>query len=231
MLNGLAWLINILPYHDIGFAIIILTIITRFILFPLTHQTTVTQEKIKRIEPDLAKIKEKHKDNKNEQAKLTMELYKQHRINPFWGFVSLFIQIPVVFALYRVFLGGVNFDPAQLYSFVAVPQNIGVNFLGIFDMTKVSYFWAIAATASHFFQMQVAMPPIKKSTGESKGFKDELARSMSLQMKYVMPFMIFIISIKLAAAVSVYWTTTNVFAIIHAIIVKKKAEKLAAKTA
>ena len=79
-LNGLIWLIDVLPFHDVGFAVIILTLAIRFLIFPLTNRATVTQIKIKQLEPDIKDIKEKFKKNSQEQAKKTMELYIQEEV-------------------------------------------------------------------------------------------------------------------------------------------------------
>jgi len=226
LLNCLVWLVSFLPGHDIGIAVIILTLFVRAILFPFTHKAFLTQAKIKKIEPELKKIKEEFKKDNQGQAKRTMELYKEHGISPFSGILTLFIQIPIILALYRVFLSGVVFNQAQLYSFITAPATIGVVFLGMIDITKTSYLLAFLAGVSHFIQMMVVMPTMaKNNTKTEKGFKDELARSMNMQMKYVMPIIIFIISIKLSGAIALYWTTNNVFAIVHGIHVKKLAEK------
>src|SRR3989338_10867747 len=135
LLNGLALLIKYIPLHDMGLAIIILTVAVRFIILPFTHKSTVTQIKMKKLEPELREIKNTHKNNSQEQAKKTMELYKQHGINPIAGVLTLFIQIPIIFALYKVFLSGASFNPEHLYSFVTTPEFVNINFLGILDVT------------------------------------------------------------------------------------------------
>lgn len=225
LLNGLVLLVNNIPYHDMGFAIIILTIVVRFIILPFTHKATVTQVKMKKLEPALKEIKEKNKNNSQEQAKKTMELYKQHGINPIAGVLTLFIQIPIIFALYKVFLGGVNFNIEHLYSFVVIPDFVNINFLGIFDISQKGYIFPFLAALTQFFQMKLAIPPIKK--GEmGNSFKDNLAKSMNVQMRYVMPVFIFFIGLKLSSAIALYWTTMNVFAIVHETIVRRKAGKL-----
>jgi len=226
LLNGLAWLINILPFHDVGIAIIILTIIVRFIIFPFTHSATVTQTKIRQLEPELKEIKEKFKNNNQEQAKKTMELYKRHGINPVSGLVALFVQIPILFALYRVFLTGGGFDIGHLYHFISIPDVINTKFLGLIEMSKRSYLLAGLAAVSQFVQIRLAIPPIKKTNVANESFKDNLARSMNLQARYVMPLLIFYIGLKLSSALALYWTTMNIFAIVHEMIVRKKAKKM-----
>ncbi|MCX6731553.1 MAG: YidC/Oxa1 family membrane protein insertase [Candidatus Parcubacteria bacterium] len=226
LLNSLVWLIGILPFHDVGFAVIILTIVVRLIIFPFTHNATVTQNKMKNLEPELKEIKEKFKNNSQEQTKKTMELYKRHGINPVSGILALFVQLPILFALYRVFLNGGGFDVSHLYHFISVPDFINTKFLGLIDMSKKSYILAGLASVSQFFQMRLAMPPLKKSSNETNSFKDNLAKSMSIQMRYIMPFFIFYIALRFSSALALYWTTMNIFAIVHETIVRKKAQKL-----
>jgi membrane protein insertase Oxa1/YidC/SpoIIIJ len=72
--------------------------------------------------------------------------------------------------------------------------------------------------------MKLAMPPISKSNTKTDSFKDNLARSMNIQMRYVMPFFIFFIALKFSSALALYWTTMNVFAIVHEAIVRKRAQ-------
>jgi YidC/Oxa1 family membrane protein insertase len=223
--NGLALLIKNRPLHDMGFAIIILTLAVRFIILPFTHKSTVTQVKMKKLEPELREIKNIHKNDSQTQAKKTMELYKRHGINPVAGILTLFIQIPIIFALYKVFLGGAAFDPAHLYSFVTAPEFVSVKFFGFLDMTQKSYIMPVLAALTQFYQMKLAIPPIKKQD-MGNTFKDNLARSMNVQMRYVMPFFIFFIGLKLSSGIALYWTTMNIFAIVHEAIVRKKAGKI-----
>ncbi|PJE73480.1 MAG: hypothetical protein COV02_02340 [Candidatus Terrybacteria bacterium CG10_big_fil_rev_8_21_14_0_10_41_10] len=228
LLNGLVFLVGHVPFHDIGLAIIILTLVVRLIIFPFNHKSLMAQRKIKHLAPEIEVIKDKHKNDPREKAKKTMELYKKHGINPMSGFLALLIQIPIILALYKVFLGGMDFDTSKLYSFIAVPDQISTVFLGLIDVTKSSYAMAFLAALSQFFQMRLAIPPLsntKKPAGQET-FKDNLAKSMSIQMRYVMPFFIFFIALKLSSAIAIYWTTMNVFAIVHEIVVKRKADKL-----
>lgn len=227
LLNGLVGLIGVLPFHDVGIAVVVLTIIVRFIIFPFTHSATVTQIKIKKLEPELKEIKDKFKKDNQEQARKIMELYKKHGINPVIGLLALFIQIPILFALYKVFLsGGGGFDVNHLYSFISLPEVINTKFLGLIEMTKKSYFLAGLASISQFFQMRLALPPIKKPFAPSTSFKENLAKSMSIQGRYIMPIIIFYIALKFSSALALYWTTMNIFAIVHEVIVGKKAEKM-----
>lgn len=227
LLNALAWLVDILPYHSVGLAIIILTLIVQFILFPFTHRAKKTQLKIKEIEPKLKQIKEKYKKDQQEQAKQIMDLYKEHGINPFSGILLLFIQVPLLFALFRVFSRGLNFDSSLLYSLIPIPEMANLNFLGLIDISQPSYFLAFLAGLSQFVQIRLASPVVAKDLKPTgKSFKDDLARSMSLQARYILPVFIFLIALKFSAALPLYWTAANIFAIVHEVIVRKKAEKI-----
>ena len=93
------------------------------------------------------------------------------------------------------------------------------------DMTQKSYVMPVLAALTQFYQMKLAIPPIKKQD-MGNTFKDNLAKSMNVQMRYVMPFFIFFIGLKLSSGIALYWTTMNVFAIVHEAIVRKKAGKL-----
>lgn len=224
--NGLVFLINETPFHDLGFAVVALTLIVRLILFPFGHKSVITQRKIKEVTPEIEKIKDKLKNNKEEQAREVMALYKKHGINPFSSFLIMFIQIPVLITIFIILRKGISFDGDILYSFVELPSQINTVFLGLFDMLKPSLFLAFLAGFSQFFQIKLAMPKTSNQFSGGKSFKNELQKSLNIQMKYIMPIFVVFISMRFPGALSLYWTTSNVFAILHEIIVKRKAEKL-----
>ncbi|MEW5907889.1 MAG: YidC/Oxa1 family membrane protein insertase [Patescibacteria group bacterium] len=223
LLNALVFIIGIIPFHDVGSAIIVLTIVVRFLIFPLNHHAITTQIKMKQLEPELKEIKEKFKKDAPEQSKRVMELYKQHGINPLSGFLNLIIQLPIIFALYKVFTLNATLDPLNLYSFIHSPENIQIKFLNIFDITKKSYLLAFVTGATQFLQMRLALPPISKKDHA------DFAQKINMQMRYLMPLFVFFIVSRFASAIAVYWTTMNIFAIIHESIVRRKAMKMIEK--
>lgn len=222
LFNALVFLTGVLPFHDLGLAVILLTVGVRLILFPLTHKATKTQNQMKMLEPELKKIKNDIKD-RQEQARLTMELYKQHGINPFSGIFLIFLQLPILIALYLVFREDLAANMNYLYSFVSFPETIHTNFFGFIELGKRSILLAALAGLSQFLQMKLAQPP-KSLSAKKEG--PDFAKMMSLQMTYMMPVFIFIIAIRFPAAVSLYWTTINIFATVHEGIVRKKAQKI-----
>ncbi len=223
--NALVFLVGIVPYYDVGIAVIILTLITRAIVFPLSHRAILTQRKMRAIEPEMKQVKEKFKKDKQEQTRQTMALYKSHGISPFSGFLMLLIQLPILIALYKLFLSGIQFNGGELYSFISLPVEIRTVFLGLIDIFKSNYILAALAGITQFFQMYLAMPKIVKPDADSNSFSDQLSRSMAIQSRYIMPIFIFFIALRFSSGIALYWTAMNVFAIVHEAIVAYRAKK------
>jgi YidC/Oxa1 family membrane protein insertase len=182
---------------------------------------------MKRIEPEINEIKNKYKDNKQLQAEMTMKLYKEKGINPFSGILLMLIQLPVLIALYFVFLQGgfPKIDSSILYPFIKIPEVVNMNMFGI-SIGETSIVVAFLAAIAQFFQMQFTIPktPKKDKTKDQNkpDFKDELAKSMNMQMKYVMPIIIFFIAKSFPVVVSLYLITSSLFAIGQELYVRRK---------
>jgi len=220
LVNVLAFLVSIIPGGDVGIAIIILTILVKIALFPLSQRSIENQAKMNLLAPELKKIKTS-RANKEEQAKETMALYKKHKTNPFSGCLLVLIQLPIIFALYYVFYKGIKFDGGLLYSFIHVPENINMNFLGLLDIGQKSLILAILAGISQFFQAYF-MPKPAVSAQKSGSFQESFGKSMNMQMKYIFPFIVAFIAYSVSGAVALYWITNNVFAIGQQIHANKK---------
>ncbi len=215
--NGLIWFINIIPFHSVGLAVILFTCIVKIIIFPLSQQSVKTQFEMKKIEPELNEIKLKYKDDKQVQAEKVMQLYKDKGINPFAGILLMIIQFPILIALYWVFLkGGLpKIDVKSIYSFTKIPSIINMDLFGISVASKNIVF-AVFVALAQFLQMQITLPKPKKvdsKDGKDPGFGDELAKSMNMQMKYVMPVVMFFIAENFPVVVSLYLITSSLFAI------------------
>jgi len=230
--NGLVFLISIMPGADVGLAVIVLTLLVKIIILPLSHKSVASQAKMRSIEPEMKRVKERHKD-KQEQARQVMDLYKKHGVNPFSGCFLMLVQLPIIFALYWVFFKGLanNIDQNLLYSFITAPEQINMHFLGLVDMSKKNIILAALAGISQYFQMKLSMPPIPKDDGEKKkgdmSFKDEFAKNMNLQMRYMLPGIVFFVAYSISSAVALYWLVSNLFSIGHELVVKRKALRLA----
>ncbi|XKT74636.1 MAG: YidC/Oxa1 family membrane protein insertase [Patescibacteria group bacterium UBA2163] len=219
--NALAFIINITPGADIGIAIIVLTLIIKFILFPLSLKAVRTQAAMREIDPELKKIKEEFKENREEQARRTMALLKDKKINPFASFLLILIQLPVIIGLYFVFLGnggGIGFDPAVLYSFISVPENVSFNFLGIIDLSGRSIALAALVAATQFVNARLMMP--NAPDAEAGTLKGDLAKSMHMQMRWVFPIVMGVVAYVISAAIALYFLISNLFQLFQELYVK-----------
>src|SRR6185503_5473384 len=124
--NGLIFLVDIVPGHDVGLAVIGLTIVARFMLFHLSKRAVEAKMAMKEIAPEVEELKKKHKDNREQQSRAVFALYKEKGIHPFAGFALVLLQFPILIGLYFVFArGGLpQVDASILYSFVHAPPAV-----------------------------------------------------------------------------------------------------------
>ena len=213
---------DILPWADIGVSVIIFTVIIRLILFPLSKQSVATQIAMREIEPEVAKIKKNNKDNQEKQARELMALYKEKNIHPFSGVLLIFIQLPILFGLYFIFLrsGLPTIDTSILYPFVHAPETISILFLGLVDVTKRSLLFALLTALTQFVSAWIISPKTQKTDGG--GFAQDFQRGMQMQMKYVFPIIVGFIAYSLSAIIALYWITTNLFTIGQEFYMRRK---------
>src|ERR1035437_2643428 len=222
--NGLIFLMDSLPWIDAGVAVILFTIIIRFILFPLSRKAIITQVKMREIQPQLDKRKVDYKNDTKLQGTKMMELYKNNGVNPFSSVLLIFIQLPIIYALYTVFIrsGLPTINTSLLYSFVHAPH-VTVYFLGLVDITKSSIFLSLLAAVSQYLQLEFSLRQMKKtSSGQPSNAQADMTHKMTNQMKYIFPVMIFIISYRLSAVLPLYWMTTNLFTLVQELVVRRK---------
>ena len=225
--NGLIALINTLPFFDAGVIVIIFTLIVKIILFPLSKKAVKTQLKMKEIQPKLAELKETYKDDQQQYAMKMLEMYRDNEINPFSTIFLTFLQIPIIICLYYVFLksGLPSIQTDLLYSFVSAPSTVNMEFLGLIDISERSHILALLAAITSFYQMKFAMPIPQTNSKPGESFKDDLARSMSIQMRYVFPVIVYFIAYTISGVIAIYWFTSNIFTIGQEIYTRKHLKK------
>jgi YidC/Oxa1 family membrane protein insertase len=227
--NILIALFDLTTLVDAGIAVVLLTIVVRLILFPLSRKAVLTQVRMQEIGPALNTLKEKYKTDPQEQARQTLALYREKGVNPFSGVLVLIIQLPIIWALYQIFLHAgfpaVNAD--ILYSFIHIPEGINVVFLGLINITEKSVVLALLAAISTYFQLKIAASYQTLPPKDSTSFGDNLARSMQTQMKYFFPILVFFISYSISGVIALYWLTSNLFTIGQEIVVRKKLKEKA----
>ena len=217
--NGLVFLVGILPTHDVGLAIVVLTIVVRFILFPLSRRAVQAQLAMKEIAPEVEELKKKHENDREQQSKAIFALYKEKKIHPFAGFMLVLLQFPILIGLYWVFArGGLpKVDPTLLYSFVHQPVAVNMEFLGIVSMSSRSLILAALAAGTQYVYTRLSMgpPSTKDPSPVESSLSGDLAKSFDLQARYILPLMIGAIGFSIVAAAPLYWTTSNVFMILQ----------------
>jgi len=230
--NILIFIINNITFGDVGFAIILVTVIVKLALSPLTKKSIKSQILMKRMEPELKQIK-KNFPEKEEQAKKTFELYKKYGTNPFSGCLVVILQLPVIFALYYVFYRGLAVNPKIIYSFIQIPTILHTNFLGLIEMSSHSIFLAIFAGVTQFIQGYLSSPVKAKKVeivkegaiDEPKTFQDQLSDSMQMNVRYILPVFIAFIAWKISAAVALYWIVSNIFTIVQEWYIRRQLSR------
>lgn len=182
--NILIAIYGILPGHDFGIAILLFSLITRIIMWPLIKKQLHHSKKIKTLQPELAKIKKKAGDNKQLAAQLQMELYREKEINPFAPIGLLIVQIPLLLGLFSV-IRQITDDPTTIVSkayepvrnlgfikdIAADPSLVDQSLLGVVDLSRralESGGWylplviiALAAGIIQYFQSKMLIPQSK----------------------------------------------------------------------
>ena len=224
--NGLVFLMDIIPGADAGIAVILLTILVKLILFPLSKRSIETQFSMRHFQPELDELKKKYASDREGYARATMAFYKEKHINPFSSFFLLLIQLPVIISLYYVFFrGGLpEINEALRYAFIPSPE-VSMEFLGLIDIAGKSITLAALAGITQFFQFKLALPPPAPGTRDGS-FQGELMHGMHMQMKYVMPIVAAVVAYTISGAVALYWTTSNLFAIGQEIVVRRSMARM-----
>ena len=221
--NILIFLTAKLPMHDLGFAIIILTLIIRLILLVPSQKALKSQKKMQELQPKLEAIKEKHKGNQQQISMETMALWKEHKVNPFGSCLPLLIQFPVFIALFYVVGSGLNPDNSYLLypGFVQVSyREIHTLFLGVLELTQSNkYVLPLMVGLLQFVQMKMTM---KKPAGDGKKSEMDIANGM---MVYFLPVMIAVITMSVQAAAGLYWATSTLFGIGQQYFVNRGSKK------
>ena len=154
-----------------------------------------------------------------------MELYREHGINPLTSIGLLFIQLPIILALFYVFSRGFQLNLDILYPFVHSPEAINHSVFGLMLITDKSYILALLVGVTQFFQIKLTLPPIEvKAKDQEHSLQANFARSMNMQMRYVMPVIIAVVASQFPVAVALYWLTGNIFGILHEMVVKQRAK-------
>ena len=253
--NLLVLIYALIPGHNFGLAIILFTILVRLLLWPLVKKQLHQTKLMRRIQPDLKRIAKETKGNKQQQALLQMELYKEKGINPFRSIGIVLLQLPILIGLY-VGLQRVIKDPNQLVEFAypavqklpwlqTLSDNINLfdsSLFGIVDLHRSAigsqglYIPAliivIASVVVQYFQAKQLMPndkdarslrSIMKDAGQGKqADQQEVSAAVGKMTIFLLPGMIFVFTVGIASALSLYWFVGGLVAFIQQSIVLRE---------
>lgn len=192
-----------LPYY--GVAIILLTILIKTLIFPLTYKQMASMRKTVDLQPKIKAIQEKHKNDKEKANLAVMELYKEHKVNPLGGCLPILIQLPIFWALY-----------STLLHFPYDPSNATAHWFLGFDLVKTYGFTPsyhlilpIFAAATTYLQTKLTSPNASTDPTQKT-------------MLYIMPVFFAYISATVPAGLALYWVTMNVVSIFQQLFINSR---------
>ena len=260
--NILVFIYAIIPGHNFGLALIVFTVIVRLALWPLVKKQLHQVKVMRKIQPEIKKIKQAAKGDRQKESLMTMALYKEHGVNPFGSIGVILLQLPILLGLYSG-LNRLIHDPKEIVDF-AYPalqhmswiehlshniHDFDATLFGVVDLTKSAlgsgvYWPALLIVAGsaviQFYQSKQLVPndkdarklrDILKQAGEGKqADQSEVNAAVSRTTIYMLPAMVFIFTVNIASALSLYWLVGGLVAFIQqSIILREDAEELTQK--
>lgn len=223
-----------LPYA-LGFSIIILTILIRFALYPFTKSQIKVSKKMQELSPHLSRLKEKHKNDSKRLQQETMQLYKDHGVNPAAGCLPVLIQIPIIWGLYMVLQQVVGLKTEAVVSqinaivyadFLKLNNGWDPYFFGVklgqnpselfSQVGPVILLIPLLTGVFQFIQSKMLMvKPAAPSNQNNMEKKDDFASAFQTQSTYIFPVMIGFFSYTFPLGISLYWNTFTIFGILQ----------------
>ncbi|MGO1369397.1 MAG: YidC/Oxa1 family membrane protein insertase [Senegalia sp. (in: firmicutes)] len=197
-------------------AIIIATIIIKLIILPLTLKQTKSMKNMQKVQPKMAELQKKYKNDKETLNMKTMELYKEYKVNPFGGCLPLLIQFPIIIGFFAVLREPVKY----VFESEAAYDAINKSFLWI-DNLKDTDLWILPIIAAITTYFQSKMMMAKQPSGGN-----DAAQSSQKMMTTMMPIMILFFARSVPAGLALYWVISNTFQIVQQFIINRNAGEL-----
>jgi len=221
LFNALIFIASWVPGHNLGLAIILLTIVVKLVLLLPNQHALEGQRKLQMLQPRMEEIKKKFPNDAARVQEETMKLWKEMKINPLQSCLPTLLQLPILIGLFFVIKNGISIETSKhlTYAFYHdLPTGyLGYTFLG-FDLLKPSVFiMPPLLVLLQFIQMKMMMGKAKKKNeivvkpSGKKSWIPEL--DQQTVMMYIMPLMIGFFAIRFPAAVSLYWGISTLFGI------------------
>ena len=180
---------------NFGVSIIIVTILIKIMLLPLTLKQDKSMKEMKKLQPELEKIKEKYANDKQMLNIKTMELYKEHKVHPLGGCLPLLLQLPILFALFGVLRNGI------------IPKDS-------------SFLWLKLSVPDPFYVLPVLNGAVSFFQQKLMGSAD--SNPQMKNMMYIFPIMMIMFSLKMPSGLQLYWLTSSILAVVQQYFIMKK---------
>lgn len=255
--NLLVLIYSLLPGHNFGLALILFTIVIRLLMWPLVKRQLRQTKIMRKLQPDLKRIKQEAKGDKRKESLMMMELYKERGVNPLGTIPVLIVQLIILIGLYSG-LRRVIDDPKNIYNFAYPvlqhfgwmqdiahhPGNFDFTFLGFIDLKRSALgpeglyipamLLVVGSAVVQFLTSRQLMPVDKearklrhilKDAGSGKqADQSEVNAAVGRSTQYLIPFMVFVFTVNLASALSLYWLTGGIVAYIQQAIALREDE-------
>ena len=219
--KALLYFLNIVykAVPNYGVSIIILTIIIKAILFPLTRKSQMSMFRMQQLQPMISQLKEKYKHDKQRQGKEQVQLFKKYRVNPMSGCLPMLLQLPVFIALFRTLQLSFEMRQAPFMLWIndlSRPDTLLYLTFSIPFIGNALNILPLIMTGASFAQMKI-MPKAPAT--------DSQARTQQKMMSF-MPFMFAFILYHMPSGLTIYWTTSTILSIIESILIRKSTKKI-----
>lgn len=193
-----------------GIAIIILTILIRLVTWPLQNKQLTSAKAMQDLQPEIKKLQEKYKNDKEKLNAETMELWKKHKVNPAASCLPLLIQMPVLWAMFQVLR-----DPSGVVDFMFLGMDMTISIMdlraigALFAFSSIGYFILVLLSGLTTFLQQKMM------------MSDKSQQAMMIMM----PLMLLFFSLQFPAGLVMYWVVNNTLSIGQHMLINKKVTK------
>lgn len=228
--------------NTLGFSIILMTVVIRFLLYPLFNSQMKASHKMQKMNPHISKLREKHKGDAKRIQEETMKLYKEHGINPLMGCLPVLLQMPIIFGLYSVIQESTKANTQEVlnhinkvvyFDWLKLTQPWSTDFFGIplsqspsqlmNTLIVVAVAVPVLTALFQFIQSKMmypaseTVPVLKKDSSKKKktDTQEDFAKVFQTQSMYIFPVMIGFFSFTFPVGLSLYWNTFTIFAILQ----------------
>jgi YidC/Oxa1 family membrane protein insertase len=205
---------------NFGIAILLTTVLIKIIFFPLANKSYVSMSRMKKLQPEMAKIKERYGDDRQKQQQAMMELYKTEKVSPVSGCLPVLLQIPVFFALYKVLFGTITMRHEPFFGWIkdlSAPDPTSIfNLFGLIPVTLPDFLligvWPLLMGITMFVQMKLNPAP-----------PDPMQAKIFTWMPVFFTFLL----ASFPAGLVIYWAWNNLLSVIQqSVIMTRQGVKI-----